>query len=99
MPLLYKRSTRVCKLIHKVLVKIIIKVKNLDTSIITITDVKLTDDLMNCKVYYSVFGTMNDVEKINKILKKNIKNIRYQLATHLSLRRIPLISFVYDNTN
>ena len=99
MPLLYKRSVRVCELIHQIVAEIVRKMRNLDTKLVTITDVKLTDDLLSCKIYYSVFGSKEDKENIDDILKKNTKNVRYQLALRLNLRRTPTISFIYDNTN
>ncbi|MDR1784724.1 MAG: 30S ribosome-binding factor RbfA [Endomicrobium sp.] len=100
MSLLYKRSVRVSGLIHRIVAEIIREMRNLDTKkFVTITNVKLTDDLLNCKVYYSVFGTKEDKEKADRILKKNVKNVRYQLALRLNLRRTPAISFVYDYTN
>jgi ribosome-binding factor A len=61
--------------------------------------VKLTDDLLSCRVFYSVFGSEDDKDKAGRILKDNTKEIRHQLALRLNLRRTPSIEFVYDNTN
>ncbi|MDR1400856.1 MAG: 30S ribosome-binding factor RbfA [Endomicrobium sp.] len=99
MPSLCKRSVRIAELIHRITAEIIREIRNLDTKFVTITGVKLTDDLLNCKIYYSVFGTKKDKKKIDRVLKENIKDVRYRLSLRLDLRRAPTISFVYDNTS
>jgi len=99
MPLLYKRSIRIGELIHQTVAEVLRDLRELDAKLVTVMSVKLTDDLLNCKIYYSVFGGEEDKKKADKVLKKNIKKIRHQLALRLNLRRTPIISFVYDNTN
>jgi ribosome-binding factor A len=99
MRLSYKRAIKVGVLIQRTVSEIIREIKNLDTGLVTITGVKLTDNLLNCKVYYSVFGSGEDKKKIEEIFKKNIKKVRCQLALRLNLRCTPTISFIYDCTN
>ncbi|MDR1720875.1 MAG: 30S ribosome-binding factor RbfA [Endomicrobium sp.] len=99
MPLLYKRSVRVGELIYQTIAEIVRKMECLDAKLVTITGAKLTNDLLNCKIYYSVFGVKEDKEKAGKVLKENTKRVKHQLALHLNLRRIPAISFIYDDTN
>ncbi|MDR1511459.1 MAG: 30S ribosome-binding factor RbfA [Endomicrobium sp.] len=99
MALLYKRSVRVGELVHKIVAEVVREINSLDANLVTITGVKLTDDLLNCKIYYSVFGAKDGKKKTDDILKKNVKNVRYQLAWRLNLRYVPIISFVYDNTD
>lgn len=99
MPLSYKRSIRVGELIQHTVSEVVREIKDLDSSFITIMGVKLADDLLSCKIYYSVFGLHEDKEKIDEVLKKNIGVVRHQLALRLNLRRTPTISFVYDDIN
>jgi ribosome-binding factor A len=101
MPLSYKRSVRVGELIQQTVSKLVRDLKDLDIGLglVTIMSVKLTDDLLNCRIYYSVFGSDEDKEKASISLKKNAKEIRHQLAMRLNLRRTPEIIFVYDGTN
>jgi ribosome-binding factor A len=99
MPLPYKRSIRVGELIQHTIPEVIREIEGLGSALVTIMGVKLTDDLLSCKIYYSVFGSYEDRQKADEILKKNTKAIRHQLAMRLNLRRTPIISFVYDSSS
>jgi ribosome-binding factor A len=99
MPLSYKRSVRVGELIQQAISEIVRELGDLDSGLVTVTGVKLTDDLLSCRICYSVFGLKDDKNKIKNVLKKNTRKIRYQLAMRLNLRRTPEIVFVYDDTN
>jgi ribosome-binding factor A len=95
----YKRSQRVAVLIQRECADIIRDIKDLNAAIVTIMGARLTDDLLTCRIDYSVFGGDEEKEKAAKILNANLKEIRHQLAMRLNLRRTPEISFYYDNTN
>ncbi|MDR1952048.1 MAG: 30S ribosome-binding factor RbfA [Elusimicrobiota bacterium] len=95
----YKRSTRVAELIQRTTAEIIRDFDDLDTAVVSITEVKLSDDLLNCKIYFSIFGNDEEKEKNETILRNNIKEIRHQLALKLNLRRTPEILLIYDDTN
>jgi ribosome-binding factor A len=99
MPLSYKRSVRVGELIRRTISEIIREIRDFDAGLVTVMSVKLTDDLQDCKVYYSVFGSSQDIDKAGEILKDNAKEIRHQLALRLNLRRTPSLLFIYDDTN
>jgi ribosome-binding factor A len=99
MPLSYKRSVRVGELIQQNVSSIVGEMKDLDVGLVTVMGVSLTDDLLNCKIYYSVLGSEEDKKKIAGVLNKSTKQVRHKLALRLDLRRIPTISFVYDDTN
>jgi ribosome-binding factor A len=98
MALSYKRSIRVGELIQRSVSVIVREMEDLDVGLITITGVKLTDDLLSCKIYYSVIGSLEDRTKAEEILTKNTKKVRKLLALRLNLRRTPAITFVYDNS-
>jgi ribosome-binding factor A len=95
----YKRSQRVAVLIQQECAQIIRELKDLNTAIVTITNARLTDDLLDCKIYYSVFGSEEDKQQSQQIINKNLKEIRHQLAARLNLRRTPTIAFHYDDAN
>jgi ribosome-binding factor A len=99
MPLSYKRSVRVGELIQQTVSEIVREMRDLDSGLVTVMGVKPTDDLMSCRIYYSVFGSQEDKSKAEVVLKKNTKEIRHQLAMRLNLRRTPEIVFIYDDTN
>jgi ribosome-binding factor A len=94
-----KRAIRIGELIQRSVSEVIMGIKNFDMGFVTVMGVKITDDLLSCKVYYSVFGPDEDKKKIEKIFKKNTKEVRCQLALRLNLRRTPKIFFVYDYAN
>jgi ribosome-binding factor A len=66
---------------------------------ITITDVEVTGDLREAKVYYSVLG--QDAEAVakqaGKWLLKHRDEIREMLAKNVIIRHVPLLAFVHDN--
>jgi ribosome-binding factor A len=87
------------ELIQQTVSEIAREIRDLDSGLVTIMGVKLSDDLLSCRIYYSVFGSNENKKKIDIALKRNTKGIRHQLATRLNLRRTPKIVFVYDDTN
>ena len=95
----YKRSERVAELIQHEISRIIMDIKDSGLGFVTVTGVKVTDDLLDARVFYSVIGTPEEVEKSTEILEKNIKAIRHELAVRLNLRRTPVITLKYDDTS
>ena len=69
-------------------------------SIITITSVKVSDDLMIVKVYLSVYAPTGDSQQIFEHVLERTALIRSELASLLrnQLRRIPEIHFYLDDT-
>lgn len=65
---------------------------------VTITAVRLSKDLANAKVFFSVFGTPDDRKKTQEALSLLRKEIGAQLRGRLHLKRIPSFSFEYDDT-
>lgn len=98
MSLPYKRVTRVGDLIQKTVSEIIREIKDLNCGLITIVGVKLSDDLLNCRIFYSVFGSQDDKQKADIVLQKSVGLVRHELALRLNLRRTPTIIFNYDDT-
>jgi ribosome-binding factor A len=70
------------------------------SSMITITSVKVTDDLMLLKVYLSIYSTESDTEQIFDYVVEKAPQIRAELASLMrnQLRRIPEIHFYLDDT-
>ena len=95
----YKRAIRVAQLIKESAAEIIRDFEDLDIAVVSVTDVKLSDDLLNCKILFSVFGNSAVKEKNELVLKRNLKELRHQLALRLNLRRTPEIFLIYDDSN
>lgn len=73
------------------------EVKNKDINFVTITDVKLSDDLSFAKVYYTVLDE-NTKKETDKVLKSAAGFIRHELRDRVDIRQIPELRFVYDES-
>ena len=73
------------------------EVKNKDIKFVTITEVRVTNDLSFAKVYFTV---LNDEYKMQtlKALKKSKGFIRSKLCERIDLRHMPELDFVYDQS-
>ncbi|MDO4813938.1 MAG: 30S ribosome-binding factor RbfA [Gemella sp.] len=75
------------------------KVKNHDLGFITITEVKLTGDYSQAKVYYTVLGGEKEKEKTKTSLAKIKGFIKSEVAKKVKVRKFPELIFEYDNTS
>lgn len=71
-----------------------VKDKNID--FVTITDVRITNDLSFAKVYITTLD--NDREKVLNALNKARGFIRTKLSESIEIRKMPEIHFVYDES-
>jgi ribosome-binding factor A len=71
-------------------------VKDPDLGFVTITEVKVTPDLQHAQVFYTVFGTDEDRERSNEIIKRNTGRIRGDVGHNLSIRLTPTLEFISD---
>lgn len=67
---------------------------------ITVTQVRLTDDLSIAKVYLSIFSPNREVESVYNHIDEHQDQIRYELASKIKnqVRRIPELLFYEDDT-
>ncbi len=65
---------------------------------LTITDVKMTDDLKIAKIYISFLDNKESINNIIEILKNKKKQIRYHLGNNIDLKYTPELRFYYDDT-
>lgn len=73
------------------------EVKNKDIGFITITAVKVTEDLSFAKVYFTVLEDAKR-ESTLKALEKSVGFIRHELRNRVDMRQIPELKFVYDES-
>lgn len=73
------------------------EVKDNDIRFVTVTDVKVTNDLSFAKVYVTVLKDDKREETL-KALKSASGFIRKTLADRLEIRHIPELEFVYDES-
>ncbi len=67
--------------------------------LVTVTDVRMTPDLLTARVYISVYGTENKQEVILE-MEENLARLRHALGNRIgkSLRRVPQLAFFLDDT-
>jgi len=92
----YKRSTRVADLVRMEVADIIQnRLKDPRIGFITVTDVRLSDDLKNGTVYLSVLNKEAH-EETEQIMNASAGFIRTELGHRLHLRFIPKLIFRID---
>jgi ribosome-binding factor A len=94
----YKRSARVGELLLQEISRIVQEFEAPGQGLITVTHVKLTDDLQDARIFYSVLGTEEQSEKTHQLMKDSLPYIRHQLAVRLNLRLTPRLSLEIDTT-
>ena len=62
----------------------------------TVTDVNVSDDLRDAKVYVLVNGTEDEVKAAMRALQRAATFVRQQVAMNLSMRFAPHLHFVRD---
>jgi ribosome-binding factor A len=70
-----------------------------DKAMVTVTNVSVSPDLQNAKIYVSVFNTDQKLEVL-MAMNENSHRLRFALANKVGkqLRRIPEISFYLDES-
>lgn len=68
------------------------------SSLTTIADVELSNDLQVCKVYVSVFGDERGKKVAMAGLKDKTKYVRSQIGKRMKLRLTPEIRFIEDES-
>ncbi len=93
------RANRVADQIKQEVAAILaLKVRDPRIGFVTVTDVKVTQDLHHAKIFVSV-QEKQDAPLTFAALKKASSFVRGQLAQSLPLRRVPGIAFFPDNEN
>lgn len=74
-----------------------VKDPRLDT-FVAVTEVSTSTDLRHAKVFVSHLGSEAEKEEILKVLGAASGFLRKELAQNLKMRRIPELSFCWDNS-
>lgn len=64
----------------------------------TVSEVKITPDLSNCKVYVSILGNDKAKKEGIEALIRSKGYIKTELAHRVNIRKIPNIEFVLDDS-
>ena len=91
------RVEKVTERIHEIVASLVtLRVKDPRVSMVTITDVRVTGDLQNATIFYTVYGSEKQLADAGKGLASAKGMIRSQLGKQLGLRLTPDITFVPD---
>ncbi|MBI5167358.1 MAG: 30S ribosome-binding factor RbfA [candidate division NC10 bacterium] len=95
----YKRAQRVSHLIREELGGMLLReVKDPRLHSITITDVRVSDDLRHVRVYFSVHADASEKQRALKGLQSASGFLRGELGRRLRLRYAPELSFFVDES-
>jgi ribosome-binding factor A len=65
---------------------------------LTLTRVRVTDDLQLARVYYTTLGDPVERKKTARALDRALPFIRRSLGQRLQLRRVPEVAFTFDES-
>jgi ribosome-binding factor A len=93
----FKRADRVADLIRREISDLLLKqVRDPRIGSVTITGVKVTDDLRTARIFFVELGKDPCSEEVQVGLGKAAGFLRRELGRRLQLRCIPELSFSYD---
>jgi len=92
------RTIRVNELVQRELSDIMHRLYQSESVAITITDVKVSPDLHDARVYISVIGDAETAEKKLRWLRTRAVDIRQELARRIVLKFLPKFEYVLDQS-
>jgi ribosome-binding factor A len=94
-----RRQRRVAQQIHRELGQLLLReVRDPRLAEVTITEVRVTPDLLLARIYFSVLGEAEAKQEAMAALERANGFFRSQLAERLSLRFVPELTFMLDKS-
>jgi ribosome-binding factor A len=95
----FKRADRVADLIKMEISDLLLKqVRDPRIGSVTITGVKVTDDLRTARVFFVELGKDQCSEEVQAGLGKAVGFLRRELGRRVQLRCVPELLFAYDSS-
>ncbi|MFH1258989.1 MAG: 30S ribosome-binding factor RbfA [Elusimicrobiota bacterium] len=94
----YRRAERVASLIQEKVSQLLIRMEDSRLGFITVTDVWVSDDLKQARIYYSVMGSDEQRDSTKEFFEQSGSLIRREIGAGLKLQFVPQFSFYYDQT-
>lgn len=95
----YKRSDKIAAFIQEEVSKMLLsELKDPELGFITVTKVRVSDDIRHAKIYYSVLGGEEKKTKSAAALDRATGHIRTELGHRLKIRFVPSIMFIFDDS-
>lgn len=96
---MYKRSEKVAEAVHEEVSRLLVKgIKDPRVGFVTITAVKVTDDLHLATIFFTVVGSDEERKGTEAGLNSAKGFIRKELGKALRMRYTPDLLFRYDET-
>jgi len=96
---LNQRARRISEMIHHEIASILSReMRDPRLKNVTVTAVKLTDDLGYAKIYYSAHGTETELKEVKSALQHALGFFRTKVGERLDLKYVPQLKFYYDET-
>ena len=93
------RVRRVSELVRRQVSHFILReLADAGLGILSVTAVDMSRDLQQATVYLSSLAQGSDIENILAVLEENVPAVRRDLARSLHLRRVPHLTFRYDES-
>jgi len=93
------RARKIGDQIHKEISGLLLeRVKDPRVRGVTITGIKLSNDLKRAKVYFSVIGEKDQINRAQAGMNSATGFIKREIGLRMSLRYTPEIVFVYDSS-
>jgi ribosome-binding factor A len=86
-------SERIAKIVAELLER---RIKDPRLGFVTVTEVRLTQDWREAKVFYTVFGTPEELQDTAIALRSATGVIRSEVGRIIGLRHAPSIEFIAD---
>lgn len=88
-----KLADRIAVLVAEMLQR---RIKDPRLGFVTVTEAKLTNDLREATVFYTVYGSESEREETARALRSATGIIRTEVGRQLGLRHTPSLEFVAD---
>ncbi len=92
------RTIRVNELVQRELSDILRKRYQSESVAVTITDVRVSPDLRDAKVYISVVGTEEFAEEKLRWLRNQANDIREEVSRRIVLKYLPKFEYILDHS-
>lgn len=74
------------------------EVRDPGVGLVTVTRAKVTGDLSLARIYWTILGDAAERKKTAAALERASGFVRHLLAERLSLRRVPEVKFIFDES-
>ncbi len=93
------KADKVAGILQKEISEIIqFSLKNPKLGFVTITDVRVTNDLSIAKIYVSFLGQQARKDAGMRVLEKSKGFLRTELAKRMHMRKVPDLIFLHDDS-